>query len=98
MNISKQFGLIIGVLFIGVLSAAGGYYLGRGVGYDGGYTKGVDDGRTKALAEFKEVQGALAKKATEDAAKAANPFTSATNPLEGVADPLQKVKQVLNPF
>jgi len=46
----------------------------------------------------KKVQDEAAKKAADDAAKAANPF-QAVNPLEGVeANPFEKAKSILNPF
>ncbi len=67
------------------------------VGYlawQGGYSNGY----AKAIADAKTTQEELAKKATDEAAKAANPF-QATNPLEGVtANPFEKAAQKLNPF
>lgn len=85
--------MVVFVLIIVVavsLVGYGTYFYGRKVGYDSGYQK--------AQADVKAQQEALAKKATEDAAKAANPFKAADNPLQNVADPLEKTKNILNPF
>ncbi|MEK7554063.1 MAG: hypothetical protein AAB517_01715 [Patescibacteria group bacterium] len=66
------------------------FWLGRSNGYTKGYAQ--------AQADVQALQGESARKATEDAAKSANPF-QAVNPLEGVeANPFEKVKKVLNPF
>jgi len=68
------------------------------VGLVGGYWFGHQVGYSRAEADVKLVQEAVAKKATDNAAKAANPF-QAVNPLEGVnANPFQKAKNILNPF
>ena len=84
--------LVVVVLVIAVAGFVGygAYVYGQKVGYDSGYQK--------AQADVKAQQEALAKKATEDAAKAANPFKAADNPLQDVADPLEKTKNILNPF
>src|SRR3989344_4057000 len=66
------------------------FWVGRSNGYTTGYAKAQDD--------VKALQEEATQKATEDAAKSANPF-QAVNPLEGVeANPFEKVKKVLNPF
>lgn len=63
-----------------------------------GYWYGHQKGYTRAEADIKKVQEEAAKKAADDAAKAANPFQAA-NPLEGVeANPFEKTKSILNPF
>ena len=80
---------IVGVLVL-ALGLIAGYFYGSYQAYNRGYDKAVSD--TKAAQET------LAKKAVEEAAKAANPFQTA-NPLEGVtANPFDKAKSVLNPF
>ena len=64
----------------------------------GGQALGKKQGYKQAQADIKQVQEEAAKKAVQDAAKAANPF-QAVNPLQGVeANPFAKAKQVLNPF
>lgn len=64
----------------------------------GGYYWGHDRGYKAAEADVKAVQAEAAKKASEEAAKAANPF-QAINPLAEVeANPFEKAKKVLNPF
>lgn len=79
------------LLIIAVIILAGlAFWLGRSGGYSAGYAQ--------AQADVKALQEESARKATEDAAKSANPF-QAVNPLEGVeANPFEKVKKVLNPF
>lgn len=68
------------------------------MGLVGGYWFGNSSGYKRAQADVKKVQDEAAKKASEDAAKTANPF-QAVNPLTGVeANPFEKVKNVLNPF
>lgn len=63
-----------------------------------GYWAGDWRGYSRSQAEVKKAQEVAAQKATEDAAKAANPF-KASNPLEGVeANPFEEAKKVLNPF
>lgn len=63
-----------------------------------GFWYGNQKGYARAEADIKKVQEEAGKKATEDAAKAANPFQAA-NPLEGVdANPFEKAKSILNPF
>ncbi|MBI2049920.1 MAG: hypothetical protein HYT35_00480 [Candidatus Staskawiczbacteria bacterium] len=81
--------LVIVISLAGLVSY-GAYVYGQKIGYDSGYQK--------AQADIKAQQEALAKKATEEAAKAANPFKTADNPLQNVADPLEKTKNILNPF
>jgi len=67
-------------------------------GLVGGYWYGQSKGYSQAQADIKKVQEQGAKKAGEDAAKAANPF-QAVNPLQGVnANPFEKAKKILNPF
>lgn len=64
----------------------------------GGRASGYSSGYAQAQADVKALEEEVATKATEEAAKAANPF-QAVNPLEGVeANPFEKVKKVLNPF
>jgi len=80
---------IILVVVVSVLAGLA-FWLGR----SGGYTAGYAQAQTDATA----LQEETIRKATEDAAKSANPF-QAVNPLEGVeANPFEKVKKVLNPF
>ena len=68
------------------------------VGLVVGYWYGDQKGYARAESDIKRVQEEAAKKAAEDAAKAANPF-QASNPLEGVeANPFEKTKSILNPF
>lgn len=63
-----------------------------------GWWIGSSQGYKKAEADIKAVQGEAAKKAAEEAAKAANPFGVA-NPLGNVeANPFEKTKKILNPF
>ena len=63
-----------------------------------GYLVGHKQGYRSAEADIKKVQEAVAKKAGEDAAKAANPF-QAVNPLQEVeTNPFEKTKNILNPF
>lgn len=82
---------IIGIALAAALIGIG---IGYVVGSKGGYTKGYG----QAEADIKKLEEQSAKKASEDAAKAANPF-QAVNPLEGVeANPFEKAKKVLNPF
>ena len=72
--------------------------IGAGAGYWYGGTAGYKRGYAKAEVDIKQIQEEAGKKATAEAAKAANPFNVA-NPLEKVeADPLQKLKKTLNPF
>ena len=68
------------------------------IGLAGGYFYGQKKGYSQAEVDIKKLDEIAAKKATEEAAKAANPF-QAVNPLQGVeANPFQKVKKILNPF
>ena len=63
-----------------------------------GLSYGDKRGYNRAQAEVKKLQAEAAQKATEEAAKVANPF-KAVNPLEGVeANPFEKAKNLLNPF
>lgn len=80
------------------------YFLGIGlvvgllVGYFGTQSFAYNKGYKQAETDAKALQEASANKATEDAAKLANPFQSA-NPLESVeSDPFAKTKKILNPF
>ena len=76
----------ISAVVLAVVIFFAGWWLGQSRGYN------------KAEADIKRVQAESAKKAAEDAAKAANPF-GAANPLEGVeANPFEKTKKILNPF
>lgn len=79
------------IVVVVVIAIAGvAFWLGRSGGYSAGYAQ--------AQTDAKALQEESARKATEDAAKFANPF-QAVNPLEGVeANPFEKVKKVLNPF
>lgn len=77
----------VAALVVGILA---GYWYGGSRSYQTGYDK--------AVADAQAAQEALAQKAAEDAAKAANPFQK-VNPLEGVtANPFEKTKDILNPF
>jgi len=77
--------IIVVIILIG-----GAFWVGRSGGYTAGYAQ--------AQADAKALQEESTRKATEEAAKSANPF-QAVNPLEGVeANPFEKVKKVLNPF
>lgn len=72
--------------------------VGFGVGYWYGGSASYDKGYNTAIANIKAQQEEAAKKATEEAARTANPF-QASNPLEGVeANPFDKAKKILNPF
>lgn len=85
---NKNFSAISIVLL--VIGAIGGYWYGSSKSYDKGYQA--------AVADVKAQQEVSANKATEEAAKAANPF-QVSNPLEGVkANPFDKAKDALNPF
>lgn len=85
---NKNFSAISIVLL--VVGAIGGYWYGSSRAYDKGYQA--------AAADIKAQQEEAAKKATEEAAKAANPF-QVSNPLEGVnANPFEKAQKALNPF
>ena len=87
MIINKN--LIIGA-GVAILLIVAGYWSGSSMGYKAGYNK--------AIADTKATQEALAKKAAEDAADAANPF-KVVNPLEGVeANPFEETAKKLNPF
>ena len=67
-----------------------GFWVGGKLGFNKGYKS--------AQADAKKVQDEAAKKATEEAVKAANPF-QAVNPLSGVeTNPFEKAKKILNPF
>ena len=77
--------VIIAVVVL-VIGLAAGYYYGQQKGYQ------------KAESDIKKLDETAAKKATDEAAKAANPFQT-VNPLQDVeANPFQKLKKVLNPF
>lgn len=80
----------IWVVIVVVITLVGGVVVGFWYGNQKGYAQ--------AEADIKKVQEEAAKKAADDAAKAANPFQAA-NPLEGVeANPFEKTKSILNPF
>lgn len=72
--------------------------IGAGAGYFTGSKLGFSKGYAKAETDLKAVQEEAAKKAADEAAKAANPFQVA-NPLDNVdTNPFEKVKKILNPF
>lgn len=82
--------LILGVIAALIIGVIGGYYFGSNVGYTSGYTQAGTD--------IKKIQEDAARKASEEATKAANPFT-VTNPLgDATVNPFDKAKKVLNPF
>ena len=82
---------VAGGLIVGIL-------LGYGFGNKSGYAQGDDTGYKRAQAEIRSLEQGAEKKATQEAARAANPF-QAVNPLQAVdANPFQKAKKVLNPF
>ncbi len=86
MNNSKLSGIVVVFAVTAIIAGTAGYFVGKGAGY------------TKAQTDIKAQQDELARKAGDEAAKAANPF-QATNPLEGVtANPFEKAKSALNPF
>ena len=81
--------LTAGIVFL-IIGFGVGYWYGGSIAYDNGYKTAASD--------IKAQQEESAKKATEEAAKAANPF-QVSNPLEGVqANPFDKAKDALNPF
>lgn len=85
---NKKFVIVAAIAVI--IGLAGGSFFG--------YTQGQKAGYEKAVADTKAVQEEVAKKAGEEAVKAANPF-QATNPLEGItANPFQDAAKKLNPF
>lgn len=87
MSHSKLVAVAIIALIVGV---GAGYWYGGSSGYARGYQQAETD--------IQAIGQASAQKATNEAAKAANPF-QAVNPLEGVeANPFEKAKKVLNPF
>lgn len=87
--------ILVTVLVIGIIAALA---IGLGLGYAWGKGKGYKVGYDKAIVDTKATQEALAKKAAEEAAAAANPFKVA-NPLEGVeANPFEETAKKLNPF
>ena len=78
------------LLVVLVLVGLGAFFVGRTGGYQSGYAQ--------AQGDIQRLQDEGARKATEEAAKSANPF-QAVNPLEGVeTNPFEKVKKILNPF
>jgi hypothetical protein len=85
------------ILLVGVLLLV----VGLGLGYWYGTLKvkvSYQLGYDQAIADAKATQEEVAKKAAEEAAKAANPFQAA-NPLEGVkANPFSEAQKALNPF
>ena len=85
---NKKF-LTIAIIFL-IVGFSVGYWYGGSTSYDKGFNS--------AIAEIKAQQEESAKKATEEAAKSANPF-QVENPLEGVkTNPFDKAKKILNPF
>ena len=95
MGNKKMFIISFVALIIGVVA---GYSYGKGAGYTHGYTQGDSAGFARAQDEAKKLQEVAGQKATEEAAKAANPFQTA-NPLQSVeTNPFEKAKKVLNPF
>ena len=91
MNRTTRLMVVIALAVVVVgLAGYGVYVYGQKAGYNTGYQK--------AQADVKAQQEALAQKAAEEAAKAANPFQATDNPLQNVADPLEKTKNILNPF
>ncbi len=87
--------IIIAVLVVGIIGAL---FVSLSLGYAWGKSKGYKVGYDAAIVDAKATQEALAKKAAEEAAAAANPFKVA-NPLEGVeANPFQETAKKLNPF
>ena len=95
MNSKKSLLVGCGALILGILAGVvGGYSAGTSAGHIAGDAAGY----SRAQEEIKKAEELAGKKATDAAAKAANPFQS-VNPLEGVeADPFEKAKKVLNPF
>lgn len=62
------------------------------------YNSGFGAGYGKAEADAESVRDEAARRATEEAAKSANPF-QAVNPLSGIeANPFEKTRKILNPF
>jgi len=81
--------IVVGVIFL-VIGVAVGYPLGNADSYEDGYEQ--------AVADVQAQQGEVAERASQQAAKAANPFQAA-NPLEGVsANPFEDAAKKLNPF
>jgi hypothetical protein len=96
---SSQKTLVVGAI-VAVFAIGGtvGYFYGIQQGSTEDTTASYDAGYTQAEADIASLQAETGKKATEQAAKEANPFGS-ENPLENVeANPFEKVKKVLNPF
>lgn len=84
---------VVGIAALAIGSVAG-YFIGKGAGY----AAGEQAGYSRAQDETKKLEEEALRKATREAAKAANPFQP-VNPLEGVdADPFEKTKKILNPF
>lgn len=97
MSFMQKNWIIVGVVLL-VVGFLIGFSSGKQGGYKDGYAKGDTEGYKRAEADIKGLEEGAAKKATAEAAKAANPFQVA-NPLEGVeTNPFQKAKKVLNPF
>lgn len=97
MNQSQSLWIFITVAAL-VLGGALGYWIGNTGGYSAGYETGSAEGYAKAEADATRSQQEIARKAADDAAKAANPF-QAVNPLEGVeANPFEKAVRAINPF
>ena len=80
---------VIGVVLL-IAGLVGGYVYGSKSAFQSAYGR--------AVADIKSQQELAAKKASEEAAKATNPF-KVENPLEGVeANPFSKAQKALNPF
>ena len=81
---------VIGIIVGLVVGGVAGYWYGGKAGYDKGYAKAGTD--------IVKIEDEVAKKATEEATKAANPFEIG-NPLQDVETaPLSQLKKTLNPF
>lgn len=80
------------------IAAILGISIGYVAGQSAGFERGDNVGYERANADIKKGEEFAGAKATEDAAKAANPF-QAVNPLEKVeANPFEKAKSIVNPF
>ncbi|MAF80129.1 hypothetical protein CL629_03570 [bacterium] len=94
MGQSSTSTIVVAVVIALIVGGVGGYLYGKSAGQTAGY----DTGYTEAEEDLVKVQEEAARRTTEEAAKAANPF-EIENPLENVeANPFEKVKEVLNPF
>ena len=100
MNIANKSAWIVGAVSV-VIGLGAGYVYGNSqavTSYQSGFKSGRDSGYQEAIAAAKTTQEEVARKATEQAAQAANPFRT-ENPLEGVtANPFEDAAKKLNPF